>query len=165
MLLTVKALTLLNAHNCNVRWGWFTGYVWTVGRTGEKNSPLSNRNGYGRTEPSSLVLNNRVWATWTIFVFNRDGVWRHTHTKLPLSAPPRPPLRPEFPSSKEESRNVYFLQFPSLNEFLRSFFRVFPSVELLLLLSRLFEMITVLFKLVQYLLATSAALFKSFLLK
>lgn len=152
MLLTVKALTLLNAHNCNVRWGWFTGYVWMIGRTGEKKSPLSNRNGYGWTEASSLVLNNRVWATWMIFVFNRVGVWRpqrHTYTKLPLSEPSPPPL-PQPGVSKQQRRigKCAFLTIPLLNEFLRRFFRVSPSVELLLLLSRLFEMITVLFKLV-----------------
>ena len=28
-----------------------TGYVWTVGQTGEKKTPFSNKNGYVRTGP------------------------------------------------------------------------------------------------------------------
>ena len=121
----------------------FTGYVWTVGRTGEKN-------------------NNRVWATWTIFVFNRVGVWRpqrHTSTLNSLKCLPR-----RFQATKK-TQNVYFLLFIWWANSYGVFFRLSPSVELLLLFSRLFEKITILFKLVQYLLATSAALFNSFLLK
>ena len=78
----------------------FTGYVWTVGRTGEKN-------------------NNRVWATWTIFVFNRVGVWRpqrHTSTLNSLKCLPR-----RFQATKKTPKCV-FLTFHLVNQFLRSFF-------------------------------------------
>ena len=78
----------------------FTGYVWTVGRTGEKN-------------------NNRVWATWTIFVFNRVGVWRpqrHTSTLNSLKCLPR-----RFQATKKTPKCV-FLTFHLVSQFLRSFF-------------------------------------------
>ena len=78
----------------------FTGYVWTIGRTGEKN-------------------NNRVWATWTIFVFNRVGVWRpqrHTSTLNSLKCLPR-----RFQATKKTPECV-FLTFHLVSQFLRSFF-------------------------------------------
>ena len=94
----------------------FTGYVWTVGRTGEKN-------------------NNRVWATWTIFVFNRVGVWRpqrHTSTLNSLKCLPR-----RFQATKKTPKCV-FLTFHLMSQFLRSFF---PTISLSRTVAIIFQVV------------------------